>query len=125
MITVLKNPFFLIPCLIFWINQYVEKVQGIFIPLIHSYLDDLLAMPVILGITLQVYRWIHPAKNGFVFTKVQILVAVVYISLIFEVLLPMYSSTYVRDMWDVVCYALGAIYYFKFINTPHGNQAFN
>ncbi len=121
--SVIKNPYFILPCLVFWINQYLERIEKIFLPYIHSYLDDLLAMPVILGITLQVYRWIHPSRSNFVFTKIQIVVAVVYISLLFEVLLPLYSSTYISDFLDVVCYVIGAVYFHKFINVPHGSQA--
>jgi hypothetical protein len=121
--TVIKNPYFIFPCLVFWINQYLERIEKIHLPFIHSYLDDLMAMPVILGITLQVYRWIHPSRSYFVFTKVQIIVAVVYISLLFEGLLPLYSDTYIRDVFDVVCYAVGAFYFHKLINVPYGNQA--
>jgi len=113
---VLKNPFFILPCILFWINQYLEKIQNIFIPFVHSYLDDLLAMPVVLGLTLQVYQWIHPGKNHFVFTKVQILVAVVYYSLLFEVILPLWSSRYISDPLDVLFYLLGAIWFYIWIN---------
>lgn len=114
--SVIKNPFFFLPCILFWVNQYLEKAQGIFIPLVHGYLDDLLAIPVILGITLQVYRWIHPLKHAFSFTKNQILVAVAYISLIFEGLLPLWSDVYVRDPWDIFCYGLGSVYFYYLIN---------
>ncbi|WP_228692309.1 magnesium citrate secondary transporter [Lunatimonas sp.] len=104
------------PCVIFWVNQYLEKALAIFVPLVHSYLDDLLAMPVILGITLQVFRWVHPTGEQFRFSTMQIVVGVAYISLLFEVLLPMWSEIYVRDFWDVVCYAAGAFYFYFFIN---------
>jgi hypothetical protein len=111
-----KNPYFIAPCLLFWANQYVEKIQGIFIPYVHSYLDDLLAMPVILGITLQVFRWIHPQGELFSFSALQIIVGVAYISFIFEVLLPMFSGRYTRDIGDVVCYSIGAVYFYFLIN---------
>lgn len=114
--SVLKNPHFWIPALLFWVNQYLEKVQGVFIPFVHSYFDDLLAMPVILGITLQVFRWIHRAKGAFVFTKIQILVGTAYISFLFEVLLPQWSDKYTADPWDVLCYGLGSVYFYFFIN---------
>ncbi|HSI75712.1 MAG TPA: hypothetical protein VK957_07450, partial [Lunatimonas sp.] len=86
--SVLKNPHFWIPALLFWVNQYLEKVQHIFIPFIHSYLDDLLAMPVVLGITLQVFRSIYRSRESFIFTKTQILIGTAYFSFLFEVLLP-------------------------------------
>ncbi len=114
--TVFKNPFFFIPVLIFTINQVLERYFELFIPIIHSYLDDLLAIPVILGITLQIYRKIHPQKDAFSFTKKQILVAVIYVSIVFELILPYFSSTYTSDIYDAVCYTLGAIYFFFLIN---------
>jgi hypothetical protein len=114
--SVIKNPFFLFPCMVFWINQFLERVLNIFIPYVHSYLDDLMAMPVILGITLQIYRWIHPLKNSFAFTKVQVFVGVVYVSLIFEVLLPLWYETYIMDIWDIPCYVIGAFYFYLLIN---------
>ncbi|MFO7824193.1 MAG: magnesium citrate secondary transporter [Cyclobacterium sp.] len=113
---VFKNPYFLFPALLFWVNQYLERIREVFIPFIHSYFDDLLAMPVVLGITLQVYRWIHPLKNNFVFTPTQIMVGFIYFSFLFEGLLPMWSSTYTRDFWDVVCYLIGAVYFCFLIN---------
>ncbi|WP_373522332.1 magnesium citrate secondary transporter [Aquiflexum sp.] len=88
----------------------------IFINYVHAYLDDLLAMPVILGITLQVYRWIHPLKEKFVFSKIQVLVGWAYFSFLFEFFLPRWSSTYTADIIDVLCYGLGAIAFYKLIN---------
>ncbi|HLU90748.1 MAG TPA: hypothetical protein VKZ51_13000 [Cyclobacteriaceae bacterium] len=114
--SVLKNPFFILSCVLFWVNQYLEKVRQIFIPFVHSYLDDLLLMPVALGITLQIYRWIHPAKEKFAFTKVQIAVAVIYFSILFEGLLPLWSDLYTRDLLDVVFYSIGAVLFYFLIN---------
>ena len=113
---VFRNPFFYIPCIVFWINQYLEKVQDIFIPLIHAYLDDLLAIPVVLGISLQVFRWIHPLKNTFVFTKTQVAIGLVYFSFLFEFVLPKWSDRYTADILDVACYGVGALIFYSFIN---------
>jgi hypothetical protein len=112
--SVFKNPYFFIPVLLFAGNQVLEKGFGIFVPIVHAYLDDLLAMPVILGITLQIYRWIHPLKENFLFKKEHIFVAFLYVSVVFEGFLPWYSDQYIRDFWDILCYGLGAIiFYFK------------
>jgi hypothetical protein len=111
---VFKNPYFFIPVALFSFNQVLEKVMGIFIPWVHAYLDDLMAIPVILGITLQMYRWIHPLRDMFRFKKEHIIVAFLYVSVVFEGFLPWYSAQYVRDIWDIFCYALGTfVFYFK------------
>jgi hypothetical protein len=114
--SVFKNPFFIVSCILFWANQYLEKVEGIFIPYIHEYLDDLLAMPVVLGLTLQIFRWFHSQGNAFVFTIPQIAIAVIYFSLIFEVILPMRSDVYTRDWWDILFYTIGAVGFHFLIN---------
>lgn len=115
--SVFKNPYFFIPVLLFGLNQILEKSLGIFIPWVHEYLDDLLAIPVILGITLQIYRWIHPLRDSFRFKKEHVIVAFLYVSLVFEGVLPWYSDQYVRDFWDILSYALGAfVFYFKVNN---------
>ncbi|MCH6233904.1 magnesium citrate secondary transporter [Cognataquiflexum rubidum] len=82
----------------------------------HAYLDDLLAMPVVLGITLQVFRWIHPLKNTLVFTKFQVALGWVYFSFLFEYALPKWSHAYMADILDVVCYGIGALIFYNFIN---------
>jgi hypothetical protein len=116
MMSVIKNPYFILSCLIFWMNQFFEKYLGLFIPWVHEYLDDLLAMPVVLGIALQVFRWIHPQKENFRFSKTQVAVGCLYFSFLFEFLLPKWSKIYTADIWDVLAYAIGAVAFYVFIN---------
>lgn len=113
---VYKNPYFLLPAVMFWVNQYLERIEGVYLPFIHKYGDDLLAMPVILGLTLQVYRWIHPLQHRLVFTPVQVFAGWLYISFIFEYLLPNWSTRYIADLWDVCCYLIGSVYFYYLIN---------
>lgn len=113
---VLQNPYFLTACLLFWANQYLEKIEGIYLPFVHAYLDDILAMPVVLGITLQVFQWIHPQRAKFRFTPVQVLVGWLYFSFLFEFLLPKWSDIYVSDPLDVLMYGLGSLLFYRLIN---------
>ncbi|WP_111669638.1 magnesium citrate secondary transporter [Algoriphagus litoralis] len=115
---VFKNPYFIVPVLLFSVNQILERFFKLFIPWVHSYLDDLLAIPLILGITLQIYQKIHPKRNAFSFTKVQILVAITYVAIVFELVLPRFSTTYTGDLLDVFCYFLGGFYFYFLINPP-------
>ncbi len=113
---IFKNPIFITCCLIFWINQAVEYWSFESFLFLYSYLDDLLAMPVILGLTLQIFQWIHPKKDNFRFTKTQVIVGFLYVSVAFEWFLPAYSDTYTRDFWDIFCYFLGTIVFYLGIN---------
>ncbi len=119
MMSVFKNPVFIISCVLFWVNQLLEKIFNIFIPFAHAYLDDLLSIPVILGITLQIFRWIHSQKEHFEFSKTQLIVGVAYITFLFEILLPMWSPVYTADIWDVLCYMIGAVIFYKYINSGY------
>ena len=116
MMGVVRNPYFFLPGLLFAFNQVLEKHFGVFIPYIHSYLDDILAMPVILGITLQVYRLIHPLQELFRLKKEHVFVAFLYVSVVFEGILPFFAPHYVRDFRDIFCYGLGSLIFYYKIN---------
>lgn len=118
MIDLFKNPLFIFASLAFWLNQFLEKSLGVFIPFYHSYGDDLMAMPVVFGICLQLMRWVHPLKTELVFTKKQLLIGLLYFSVIFELILPRLSSIYTADPFDVLCYAIGTLIFFKWMNRP-------
>lgn len=118
MIELFKHPIFIFASVIFWINLYLEKSLGIFIPVYHAYGDDLIAMPVVFGICLQVMRWIHPMKSKLIFSKKQLAVGLIYFSIVFEVILPYFSATYTSDSLDVLCYLIGTIVFQKFMNRP-------
>ncbi|WP_244948087.1 magnesium citrate secondary transporter [Cyclobacterium qasimii] len=75
-----------------------------------------MAIPVVLGITLQAFRWMNGENTQMVFSKKQVIIGVVYFGFLFEGLLPFWSSTYVRDPFDLLCYAVGAVYFWVFIN---------
>lgn len=114
--TIFKNPIFIVCCLAFWINQYVENSLGIYVPIYHAYGDDLMAMPVVFGICLQLMRWLHPLKSELIFTKKQLLIGLIYFSVVFELILPLLSDTYTADPIDVFCYLVGTWIFHKFIN---------
>ncbi|WBL42496.1 magnesium citrate secondary transporter [Algoriphagus halophytocola] len=118
MMELFKNPIFIVASIAFWVNQYLEKSMGIFIPIYHAYGDDLMAMPVVFGICLQVMRWYHPLGSQLIFTPKQVVIALVYFSVVFEILLPLRSNTYTADPIDVLCYAFGTWVFLKFMNKP-------
>lgn len=118
MINLFKNPIFIFASIAFWANQYLEKSMGIFVPLYHSYGDDLMAMPVVFGLCLQLMRWFHAMGDQLTFSKKQVLIGLVYFSIVFEIVLPLVSKTYTADPIDVFCYGLGTIVFLKFMNKP-------
>ena len=118
---ILRNPLFLVCCILFWFNQAIER-SGIVLPFIHAYVDDLLAMPVVLGITLQVMRWLYPGGQLLVFSPVHVLVGWLYFSLLLEGLLPLLSTTYTADLWDILCYGIGSLAFYFWINRAQSEK---
>ena len=118
MIDLFKNPIFIFASLAFWVNQYLEKSLGIFVPIYHAYGDDLMAMPVVFGLCLQVMRWIHPLGSQLTFSRKQVIIGLAYFSIVFEIVLPLISKTYTADPLDVICYGLGTLVFLKFMNKP-------
>lgn len=91
---------------IFVINQIAERVFTIRIQLLFSYLDDLLALPILLGM----YQlFIQKIKNDFTVTWYMTVTAVIMLSVHFEVIMPLIHQKYTADIFDVLMYILGAV----------------
>ncbi|MFM1874878.1 MAG: hypothetical protein RL266_615 [Bacteroidota bacterium] len=109
----LSNPVFLLAVVLAAINQTLEKGFGIFIPIIHSYLDDLLCFPIVLTLGLAVYRYFWP---NYRLTAWHIWPTLFIYSLYFEWYLPRTSDAYTSDLLDVSMYLIGLTIFGYFIN---------
>jgi hypothetical protein len=109
----LLNPLFLICLVLASLNQVLEKVFQVFIPFVHSYLDDLLCFPIVLTLGLAAYRivWLN-----YKLTALHIWPVVLIYAIYFEWYLPQISTVYTADAVDVVMYVLGALIFQLFIN---------
>ncbi len=106
------NPFFLVAVLLASLNQFLEY-NGIFIPFIHCYLDDLLCFPIVLTLGLAAYRAVWPNYTlGFWHMAPLFIIYSVY----FELYLPQLSSNYTADFVDVLMYLAGLALFSHFIN---------
>lgn len=106
----LSHPVFVFSISLAIINQLMERVGGIYLPFIHSYLDDILCFPIMLTVGLSVYRLAWP---NYRLTHWHIWPLLIVLVLIFEVYLPPTSPKYTRDPWDVLAYTVG-IFIFQF-----------
>jgi hypothetical protein len=82
-----------------------------------SYLDDLLCLPLVLGLVLAVHRLRHPGP-GLILIRGHSLVALLLFSVYFEVILPRLSSGFTADPVDVVMYGIGWCVFEWGINRP-------
>ncbi len=94
------------------IHYFIENIFNIYNVYIDSYLDDCLAIPIILGITFFIETEILKKPNNYIHNKAQIIFTVLTLSILFEWILPKHSSLYVADGFDLLCYCFGAIIYY-------------
>ena len=114
----LRNLAFIVPASLFWLTYTLEYFKIFTWPFVHYYLDDLLAIPVILTLVVAVQRqWVY-RNPQYVLSKFQVIFAVVYISIWFEGIMPAFSGKYTRDFWDMLAYILGAWFFYRFVNRP-------
>ncbi|RYD71058.1 MAG: magnesium citrate secondary transporter [Sphingobacteriales bacterium] len=116
---ILLKPLFLAFLLLFLLDQTLEK-NGIFLPFIHSYLDDICFVPVLLSLASAIMSIVLFGKNASKFSYrlslFQIISAVIYAAALFEIILPKYALKYTSDPWDLLAYAVGTVIFILFIN---------
>ncbi len=111
----LKSPVFIICSVLFLIHQVMQKVLDIHFPMIDYYLDNLLAMPIILTLLL-VERRILFRRKTYRLSVLEIVMATLLIILVAEIVFPLLSRDFTTDWWDVVFYVLGSLIFYLTIN---------
>jgi hypothetical protein len=91
---------------LFLLNQYIERVLHLSLPFLHSYFDDLMAVPITLG-TYQILVQDILKKSSFQIRISHILVCLIGFTFHFEILMPIISGKYTRDIIDILMYAVG------------------
>lgn len=107
------NPVFIVCVFLASSNQIIEKGFGVFIPVVHSYLDDLICFPIVLTLGLAMYRSFKPEYR---LTAWNVWPIVFIYSVYFEWYLPQTSTVYTADAVDVVMYVFGALIFQRYIN---------
>jgi hypothetical protein len=99
--------------LVFLINYWLQA-QGISSAFTRNYLDDLLAMPIILYLTQSLMRLLYK-NHDFKLDISMLILGFLMVSIGFEWVLPKYFEHLTSDFWDVLCYALGTVIFY-FLN---------
>ncbi len=90
---------------IYLIHRYILRpTQWVWID---SYLGDFLSVPVIGGLTEIIMQPLLGLK--FRLNWKHLLFISIYLSVVFEFVLPKYSSRYTRDLYDILAYFAGAL----------------
>lgn len=92
---------------VLYVVHLVLKFGQVPVPMFFShYFADLLCMPLLLSCAVLFMRWLR-ADAGLYLSGAMILVATLYVSLVFECVLPLFFQRYTADVWDVVMYGVG------------------
>ena len=104
----IKPPIYIIVSIVlFSLNKLAEIMEYPLHDFITSYLDDLLFMPVCLWITQTTIRLIkHPF---FQFSLLQSIIVLIYISILFEYLIPKWKPYFISDPLDILMYTFGML----------------
>lgn len=99
--------------LVFLSNYYLQALD-ISIAFTRNFLDDLLAMPIILGFSRAAMRIIYK-KPTWELEFLMLVMTFVTVSVLFEVILPQYYKHLTGDIIDILCYGAGVIFYQLFL----------
>lgn len=112
----LQHPLFITSCLLFCLNRALEQAQVYVWPL-YAYLDDLLCLPLTLGLILAAQR-VYFRNRSMILPVRHVVFAVAAFSICFELLLPLYKPEYTADVLDIASYTFGAIAFHLSMNKP-------
>lgn len=104
----LKSPLFIVSIALFLLHQVLQHLLKISLPLADRYLDNLLAMPIILSLLLAERRHLFRRGNSYQLSWLEIVLATLYVSAISEWLFPVLSKRFTFDPLDFVFFFGGA-----------------
>lgn len=106
------DPFFLFYCGS-WILIRLTRTNGMPIPYVNNWLTDLVFVPLLAHVSFVVGNTILNQKTPLRYPLYQILIIAAFVSIVFEVVMPKYTSYNTADPLDAVAYFTGGLgYYF-------------
>lgn len=110
-----KNILFAILVFVFFFLKSIENLF-VFTPIFRAYCYDLFAVPIIAHIALKFQQQFTYKNSNYRFKFIHILFITAYLSIVFELILPKYDSSYTKDYIDIIAYGIGALFFWKFMN---------
>lgn len=111
-------PWFLGMLVLVLIHQIVQKVLNLNIPILDSFLDPLLFMPILLHLILWERRFLFGKGSRYVLSWRQIIVILIFVTVFCEYFFPRWNHDFTMDYWDILCYSVGALLFGTFFNIP-------
>ncbi len=111
---------FWISSILFTIHQIVEYWYSI--PLVHAYLDDLLAPGIVLGLALYFFQFYFPGDPSYQHSRQLLILFVFWYAILFEGIFPAIDSRHFADPWDFLAYAVGTMIFKRWGNKPYQDK---
>ncbi len=105
-------------CLVLFSGYKVAEVFNPGIPYLHAFLEDLVALPIVLKTAQLIIRVFIPHQRQYMIPTRDAIVIAVLFALYYEVLLPRTDARFTADVLDLVCYAAGLRAYLRWMNRP-------
>lgn len=113
----LFNPWFILGC-VTWAIIYSTRKLGHPVPWLNGYVDDFFAIPVIASIALCYMRMVVIRSDYYILSPGKVIFIVLYVSVVFELFLPLVSKKYTADWIDALLYAVGGVFFYYVMNKP-------
>lgn len=111
-----RSPVFVVCCLLFVLHQLLQKAFKVSIPFVDQYLDNLLAMPIILTLLLAERQYLFKRGKQYRLPLLDVMLGTLFVAFVSEVLFPKLSDAFTGDWLDLVFYAIGSVIFYFTIN---------
>ena len=101
--------------ILYKVAEYFKLIHSWYL---HSYFEDVLALPLILGFTLIIMRSLVYRTGRYELTATQIIYTLGIVILLFEFILPKKSNQYIQDYYDILAYLVGTLFFSFVMNKP-------
>lgn len=118
--TILRNPWWWVVVVAFAGHTLLERVLGVRLELLDSYLDPFCSIPILLGLWCLERQLVFRVRR---LDAVETAVATLVLAVIFEEVFPAYRESFRRDVLDYLMYGLGGVYYYFLVNGRPGLHA--
>ncbi len=107
-----------IACCIIWLIITITRRLGHPVPLINGYINDVAAIPVIANLGLWFQRVYIVKTDYYILGLKHIVLIVMYVTIVFEIILPRISKIYTADWIDALLYIVGGLFFYLVMNKP-------
>jgi predicted membrane protein len=112
---ILKNKYFIASAIIYLLVKGLRFI-GHPLPILNGMINDLFCLPILLTLVLALQNFFFPKYCEAKLSLQKVLFMWIYMSIAFEVIMPLFSTRYTADWIDVPAYLAGGIFFYFFIN---------